>query len=298
MPQFDGSPYTELTTAADDDLFGVIKDVSEVNPENQTKYEKHSTLYTYILSKLHPATGYFDDMGGKLTWNSATGYQVEAGAGNINGTTLTWSAAITRSSLSLSADTLYNVYLYSNSGTAAIEESTTAPVWDSTIKHWKKTGDATRRWIGYLSTDASGNIRKFVHILLGGRASEIIFVDGSVTGKSVVSAGSTTGSWVSFSLSPLVPVPATHYYGVAKLIGTAANDDATIGISPIDLSSAAGNFAPYVVRGDNDVAGSSFFFGTVMLPISTAQTNYYRILHVVGTGSTLTMQVHGSRFLR
>ncbi len=244
------------------------------------------------------ANGYIQENSAQLLYVGNQAYSVLPSTVDVNGTLLTWASNIARTSLSLSANTLYNVYLYSSSGTAAVEESTTAPVWDSTLNAYKKTGDATRRWIGYLSTDASGYIRKFVHVLCGGRVSEIIFVDGSVTGKSVVNGGTTTGSWASFSLSPFVPVPASHYYGIAKLVGTAANDDATIGISPIDLSSAAGNLAPFVVRADNDVAAASIFFGTTMLPISTAQTNYYRIAHVVGTGSSLVLQVHGARFLR
>lgn len=38
MPKFDGSPYTQNTTPARGDLFGVMKDISEAQPENQTKY--------------------------------------------------------------------------------------------------------------------------------------------------------------------------------------------------------------------------------------------------------------------
>lgn len=243
-------------------------------------------------------TGFIQENSAKLTYVGTQAYSVSVGTADVNGTLLTWASNISRSSLSFSADTLYNVYLYSNSGTPAVEESTTAPVWDSTLNYWKKTGDNTRRWIGYLSTDASGLIRKFVHIIISGRISEIIFVDGSTTGKAAVNAGTQSASWASFSLSPLVPVPATHYYGVARLAGTAANDDASAGISPIDLGSALGALAPFVVRGDNDVAGAIIFFGTTMLPISTAQTNYYRLYHVVGTGSTLTLHIHGSRFSR
>ena len=36
--KFDGSPYTQLTTPARGDVQGVIKDISETLPENQTKY--------------------------------------------------------------------------------------------------------------------------------------------------------------------------------------------------------------------------------------------------------------------
>jgi hypothetical protein len=38
MPKFDGSPYTQLTSPARGDVQGVIKDISETLPENQTKY--------------------------------------------------------------------------------------------------------------------------------------------------------------------------------------------------------------------------------------------------------------------
>ena len=38
MPNFDTTPYTQLTTPARNDMQGVVKDVSEALPENQTKY--------------------------------------------------------------------------------------------------------------------------------------------------------------------------------------------------------------------------------------------------------------------
>lgn len=47
MPQFDGSPYTQLTTPARADVQGVIKDISETLPENQTKYVELQDLMKY-----------------------------------------------------------------------------------------------------------------------------------------------------------------------------------------------------------------------------------------------------------
>lgn len=47
MPQFDGSPYTQLTNPARGDLQGVIKDISETQPENQTKYAALEDLVKY-----------------------------------------------------------------------------------------------------------------------------------------------------------------------------------------------------------------------------------------------------------
>ena len=243
--------------------------------------------------------GYLRENSAQLLYVGAQAYSVLPGSADVNGTLLTWAADIARTSLTLTADTLYNVYLYSNSGTPAVEESTTAPVWDSALNYYKKTGDATRRWIGFLNASATNTIRKFVNISVGGRVSETIYVDGSVTGKSAVNAGSGSSSWTSFSLATLVPLTATHFYAISRLTGTSANDDAAAGISPIDLGSGiVGSLAPYVVRGDNDVAGATIFFGTAWLSIYTAQTAYYRIYHVVGTGSTLTLQVHGARFIR
>lgn len=47
MPQFDGSPYTQLTTPARGDVQGVIKDISEALPENQTKYAELQDLLKF-----------------------------------------------------------------------------------------------------------------------------------------------------------------------------------------------------------------------------------------------------------
>lgn len=283
------SQLTQVTTLNDSDLFIVSIDVPSAP---KTRAIKKSDIIT-------PSVGYIADNCAQLLYVGAQAYSVLPGSADVNGTILTWASNIARTSLSLTADTLYNVYLYSNSGTPAVEESTTAPVWDSTLGYYKKTGDDTRRFIGFINASATNTIRNFMHVVTGTRVSEIIYIDGSVTGKSAVTSGSGASSWTSFSLSTLVPLPATHYYAIAKLSGTAANDDATAGISPTDLGSGiTGNLAPFIVRGDNDVAGSSIFFGSTWLSIYTAQTGYYRIAHVVGTGSLLTLQVHGARFLR
>jgi hypothetical protein len=238
------------------------------------------------------------EWGAKITWNSATGYQLDEGAALVNSIPLSWSVVV-RSSLSLAANTLYNVYLYDNAGTPAIEESITAPVWNSTLLAYAKTGDVTRRFMGYICTDASGNIRRFIHSLTGGRVSEIILVDGSVTGKDIGGTGNVTTAWTSMDLSKFVPIPATHFYAIVKTIGTVANDDGVASISPIDLGAGVtANLGPFVVRCDNDLAGSSTFFGTTWFNISVPQTAYYRVLNVVGTGTVMVCHVHGSRFLR
>lgn len=254
--------------------------------------------YVLASGKSINQRGALQEQGAKLTWNSVSGYQLEAGEAEVNGKLLSWGAAITRSSLSLSNSTLYNVYLYDNSGTPAIEESTTSPVWDSTLNCYKKTGDNTRRWMGWLTTNASGQIRTFLCVI-SGRSIEMFFTDGDdvVTGgKRIVAGGTTTGSWTSVSLSPFVPVNASHWYGQAK-IANDSGDDGVAGISPIDLGSSIASTAIQAVRDRGAAAGVSTFFGNTFMPIQTAQTFYWRLQIIAGTPE-LNIEVQGARALR
>lgn len=99
----------------------------------------------------------------RLKWNSAT--SIEVGAGGCfaeNGNFINVSATITKGSLSLSASTWYHVYVYLSGGVAAAEVVTTAPAsWKGTA--YRKTGDTSRRYVGSILTDGSGNLIPFVH---------------------------------------------------------------------------------------------------------------------------------------
>jgi hypothetical protein len=101
----------------------------------------------------------------KLIWNSATSISVGTGSAVIpsTGKLETVSATLTLSSLVLSASTFYHVYLYDNAGTPAIECVTTAPATAYQGTARAKTGDTTRRYLGSVLTDASGNIANFYH---------------------------------------------------------------------------------------------------------------------------------------
>lgn len=252
---------------------------------------------SYISSLL--GRGYIRENSAQLLYVGAQAYSVLPGAADVNGVYLEWAANIARTSISLTADTIYYVYLYSNSGTPAVEESTTVPVWDSALNYYKKTGDDTRRCIGWIEASATNTLRKFLNIVQG-RISEIIYLDGDdpATDRRVLASGTTTGSWASFSLAPLVPSHATHFYAVPKLIFVAANDDAIFGLSPIDLGSATGNFAPFIIRDRGPAIGTGTFTGTVWLAISTSQTYYYRLFHVTNTTTVVHVEVNGARIVR
>lgn len=242
--------------------------------------------------------GYIQENSAKLLYVGTQAYSVLPGSADVNGTLLTWAANIARTSLSLTANTLYYVYLYSNSGTPAVEESTTVPVWDSALNYYKKTGDGTRRCIGWIEASATNTIRKFLNTVMN-RVSEIIYTDGAdfATAKRVVVAGTTTGSWASFSLAPFVPAHATHAYMIGKIGFVASGDDGALGLSPIDLGSSTASEAPFVVRDRGAAAGVSTFFGHTWFPISTPQTYYYRIIIVTGTPNA-NIEIQGARIVR
>lgn len=106
--------------------------------------------------------GYIDGL--QMVWDSATSISVTSGTAYIPslGNVLSSNATLTLSGLSLAASTWYHVYLYSNAGTPAIECVTTAPAnYYGTA--YQKTGDASRRYVGSVLTDASSNIRNFKH---------------------------------------------------------------------------------------------------------------------------------------
>jgi hypothetical protein len=100
----------------------------------------------------------------KMVWVSNTSISVSSGAAVLasTGSLLTNTGTLTLTP-SLAASTFYHVYLYNNAGTAAIEAVTTAPdaAYFGTAR--AKTGDTSRRYIGSVLTDASGNIFPFVH---------------------------------------------------------------------------------------------------------------------------------------
>jgi len=244
--------------------------------------------------------GYIAEQGGKLVYVGAAAYNVTPGSMVVNGQLLRWTANISRTSLSLSASTLYYVYLYSNSGTPAVEESTVAPAWNSTLEYCSKPGDNTRRCIGWILTNGSANIRKFT-MTVSGRVAEIIYTDGESVGgsaKELVAAGASTGSWTSFSLLSRVPSHATHWYCAPKLSVPTVGDDTILGISPIDLSTATAGDAPFTIRGQGSVTNARIFTGRAWLPIENANENYYRINRIAGTTGTAYIEVHGARIVR
>jgi hypothetical protein len=243
--------------------------------------------------------GYIQDNSAQLLYVGTQAYSVLPGSAMVNGSLLTWAANIARTGLVLTTNTLYYVYLYNNGGTPAVEESTAAPSWNSTLSYFEKTGDPTRRCIGYLQINNAGQIRTFLNTVTG-RVSEFLYTDGEnpVTSKRPVNGGTVSTSWASFSLAPIVPAHATHFFVIAKLSFGTVGDEAVLGLSPIDLGGASANFAPFQIRDKGNAVAAAFFVGGTYLPIQTSQTYYYRLQHNVGTTSTAIVECQGAKIIR
>jgi hypothetical protein len=253
MPKFDGTPYTELTNPEGDDLIGVCKDDSEADPSLATKYTKFSTLATWIIENL--STTRIDGL--RLTWNSGTSISVGTGECYAeNGDFIDVASAITLSSLSLSNDTGYHVYVYLDTGSAA-EVVTTAPTaWKGDA--YSKTGDTSRRYVGSLFTDSGGDVRYFWHsgnLMLYGRG------DPLATPYRVAS-GLTASSATAVSCNGIVPATALS----ARIrISTNANRNLLIGDSALSTTSymiilpAAVDDAQLIIE-DIPLASQSFYY--------------------------------------
>jgi hypothetical protein len=237
------------------------------------------------------------EYGSKLVWDAVDGYHIELGARGVNGSLLEWSASIARAGLALANSTLYYVYLYDNGGTPAVEESTTAPAWNSTYLYWQKTGDADYRFVGYLVTDSSGNIYRFV-CEMHGDTVEYYFLDDAMTLSpfNIISGGSTTGSWAAVDLTGLIPATlSTAWFANIRLSFTGDSDEAACSVSPIDLGAADGTRGMLVLRNDIGGAGGKTFVLPQWCPIITSLTAYYRMLIFAGT-VTVDIDCRGCRY--
>ncbi|HWV46431.1 MAG TPA: hypothetical protein VN039_10515 [Nitrospira sp.] len=99
----------------------------------------------------------------KMVWVSATALTVTTGAACRPSDSLLMAPAanIAKTALALTASTWYHVYLYMNGANPDIEIVTTAPAAPYSGTACAKTGDTSRRYIGSVLTDASGNIIRF-----------------------------------------------------------------------------------------------------------------------------------------
>lgn len=148
--------------------------------------------------------GYIDGL--KMVWNSGTSISVTSGAAFIPSLykNLPSTSTLTLSGLSLSASTWYHVYLYLNAGTPTIECVTTAPDAPYYGTARSKTGDTSRRYLGSVCTDGSGNILQFQHNAF---ANKITYLGADYTPRNLLHGGKANAP-TNISCAAIIPATA------------------------------------------------------------------------------------------
>lgn len=227
----------------------------------------------------------------KMVWNSATSISVTTGAAYIPslGRLSLVNATLTLSSLSLTASTWYHLYLYENAGTPTLECVTTAPSAAYYGIARAKTGDTSRRYMGSVLTDSSGNIFSFVHDARESR----IYYRAAVGGSPfmVLTNGSATTS-TNISLSGCVPVT-----GIAVDVQFYNNDTggATLRVGNPDMGALSSGL--WMARAAANT--SSQFDQCITLPTDSSQNLSYVMTGTPAGGSVgASMRCNGYTYER
>ena len=222
---------TELTDITSDDLFVIENDPSGTS---ETRKVKASNVGKHFVRTQ------IDGM--LLSWNSANSLSVGVGACYAeNGDFIDITTALTASSLSLSVSTWYHIYVYLSSGAAAMEVVTTAPTaWKSGA--YSKTSATTRRYIGSVKTDSSGNIIKFRHYLKDNYIAYMKFAANGAPHRCLTAGTATTAT--AIALSGVIPSTSTlAYIRITNLADNIfrSSDDNGVGSSQNTITLTAGN---------------------------------------------------------
>ncbi len=225
--------------------------------------------------------------GAMLTYSSTTQVQITTGTVHIQSSASLMRITSTLTvSPSLSSNTWYHCYVFSNAGTPSAECVTTAPASPYVGTARSKTSDTTRRYVGSIRTDGSSQIRKF--IMSGGGSFRTILwmLDTTASPFRVLSGGLATVN-TNVDLSAVVP-------NVSSLIKVAR-------IRLVNLSSAA----VYVFVDNSDMSGTnpasaSGFTGigqnadvAISMPINSSQIIRYAYSGGTPSGSGAFIEVQG-----
>lgn len=221
-------------------------------------YEKIPAISTFIN-------------GLQLIWNSATSLSIGTGLCYAeNGDQIEVTSTLTASSLSLSSSTWYHIYVYLSSGIPAMEVVTTAPAaWKGTA--YSKTGATSRRYVGSVKTDGSGNVYRFLHNSIS-NIINYVDVNPSASPFLVLNAG-TASTATSISLTSVMP--STSEFAIIRAFNS-------------------GNQAFYVGAYTASSTQFTFILGAASGGVSTidvqtvpapSQTIYYRFAAALGSGS-------------
>ncbi|WP_256677704.1 hypothetical protein [Pseudomonas sp. PB103] len=222
-----------------------------------------------------------------LTWNNASSLSVGIGAAYVPGAgvgagkVVQVSTTLTLSGLTLVASTWYHIYLYDNAGTAAIEAVIAAPAVPYFGRARAKTGDSSRRYLGSIATNASGQLHKITHL----QNNTIFYLESLNLAPFLVVAGAAT-AFTSVDCSSIVPV--TSKEAKANYLLTTNVGNAFIANSEVNFTPNATNYLLAITVGSS---------GSADLVLDASQRFTYALDATPGSG-LFRVRVSGYRFER
>ncbi len=289
----------ELLDLASDDQF-LVNDVSDTTDDlGGTAKRISPPAMAALLDHVTPGAISRD---AALEFVSLTSVKLSPGWAMVDGALLEWASDLTWSGTAgtapLNAAQVVYAYLYDDAGTPALEVSATGPEADSANDAWRKTGDSTRRWVGYFRVllDGTYKIANWANIVSpDGRCVEVALVNGLGVFPRPVNGGTQT-SWTAINCAPYIPDPAVAAMVSVRAVAQSGNDVA-VAVDCIDTGQGA-VYSPYAVRFRGPATNSAMFPGQQWVPIVEPQTLYYRIANLAGSGGLAYIDIYGARFLR
>lgn len=199
-------------------------------------------------------------------------------------------STITGPTQTLGASAFHYVYLYDNSGTPAIEISTTAPAAPYKGNARAKTSDTSRRFIGQVLTDASGTpaMRQFAHI----GSEEMIYPTNALIAPFRIINGVGPGaSQVTQSLASICPPGVTTQICATMTVGIGATGGNTF----LELQMLGGSRVG--IAGGMISTANGFLFTAGWFPVNSTTPD----VHYSTTGpalSTFYLDIVGYKFVR
>jgi hypothetical protein len=197
------------------------------------------------------------------------------------GRNITVASTLTLSSLSLTINTWYYLYLYLNSGVPSIELSSTVPLDPYCGSARTKTGDTSRRFVAALKSAPDGTLFAFQWMNTG--YIQYCTVLNGAPFRCVTGGTATTATTVA--LGGVVP-PTTRAVSFITTISTATGF--------CDLWLTTPDFIGRVLRYCGNVLSSATAGTRTSVEMMTdSQQRVSYLFSTVGTGSSLFLDVYG-----
>lgn len=260
----DGGSFGALVRAVV--LTGLSTATSTVIAATDTVLGALGKLQAQITANLLPK-GYIDGL--RPTFVSATAVTIKSGACYIpgSGKVVRNDSDMALTGLAPGASTWAHLYVYESAGVLAAELSTTAPATPYNGTARCKTGDTTRRYVGSVLTDASGNIYKWLN------DGDAVLWENSIAGAPffVLNAGRATTA-TNVACAGSVPVTAKVGILIMATLGTA---DAAAGNADMTGALTTSSYLQYVGSGVQT---------THFMPLDSSQRFNYLMTATVTSG--------------